>query len=246
MELAPLNIPEQRPLQDGGHAFPLALTPSKVPEGTSPASALAAWCGRNAGKLRGWASEHGAVLLRGCNVLGAQDLAKVTCALGCEAYAYLGGAAPRTELVPGIVFTSNESPPDQPIPFHHELAQAPTPPAYLLFHCEKASAVGGATPIIPSAEVAAFFEGKFPEFAGRVAELGVRYIRVMPEVTDCTSALGRSWKETYNVSTREEAEEAMLRQGTSFEWLPNGDCRTTTAVLPALRVDARTGRRVFF
>merc|ERR1719401_3134538 len=68
----------------------------------------------------------------------------------------------------------------------------------------------------------------------------------MPEVTDTTSAQGRSWKETYNAATRQEAEVAMRAQGTSFEWLPNGDCRTVTAALPALRTDSRTGRKVFF
>mmetsp|Transcript_154523 Transcript_154523/g.474911 ORF Transcript_154523/g.474911 Transcript_154523/m.474911 type:complete len:752 (+) Transcript_154523:159-2414(+) len=246
MELAPRAVPEQRPLEDGGHAFPLALSPTKRPAGVPPAQALAAWCGRHSEDLRGLALQHGAVLLRGCGILGAEDLAAVTRALGCEGYSYVGGAAPRTELVPGVVFTSNESPPDQPIPFHHELAQAPNPPAYLLFHCERASSAGGATPIIPSAEVASFFERRFPAFARRMEQLGVRYIRVMPETTDTDSALGRSWRETYNVATREEAEAAMRRQGTSFEWLPNGDCRTTTAVLPALRLDKRTGKRVFF
>merc|ERR1719291_1617428 len=38
----------------------------------------------------------------------------------------------------------------------------------------------------------------------------------------------------------------MRLQGTECEWLPNGDCRTITATLPALRIDARTGKRVFF
>ena len=38
----------------------------------------------------------------------------------------------------------------------------------------------------------------------------------------------------------------MLKQGTTCQWLPNGDCRTTTAVLPAIRRDARTGKQVFF
>lgn len=246
MELIAATIPEQRPLQDSGLAFPLALTPRTQVATAHPGDALAAWCGRHSAKLRNQALQHGAVLLRGCGIRGAEDFAAVTRALGCEGYEYVGGAAPRTELVPGVVFTSNESPPDQPIPFHHELAQAPNPPAYLLFHCEHAAASGGATPIIPSMEVAAFFEREFADFAKKVEALGVRYIRVMPEVTDATSALGRSWKETYNVSTREEAEAAMRKQGTSFEWLANGDCRTVTAALPALRVDARSGKRVFF
>ncbi|CAE7190995.1 unnamed protein product [Symbiodinium pilosum] len=142
--------------------------------------------------------------------------------MGCEGYDYVGGAAPRTEVVKGVVFTSNESPPDQPIPFHHELAQ------------------------LVDDEVADFFISHFPDFAKEVETKGVRYIRTMPEVTDPTSAQGRSWAESYAVTTREEAEEVMRKQGTTWEWLPGGDLKTTTAALPALRVDERTGRRVFF
>ena len=41
---------------------------------------------------------------------------------GYEELPYVGGAAPRTNVV-GRVFTANESPPDQKIPFHHEMAQ---------------------------------------------------------------------------------------------------------------------------
>jgi len=242
--LTQVSIPEQKELDDGSGVFPLALAPCAGT--TMTASQLGQWTKRHTAKLRELAMRHGAVLFRGCRVRGAQDFAAMSGSVDCEGYDYIGGAAPRTELVPGLVFTSNESPPDQPIPFHHELAQSPEPPSYILFHCETASAEGGATPIIHSEEVAKFFEAAYPEFAGKVAALGVRYIRVMPEVTDPTSAQGRSWKETYNVSTREEAEKAMRRQGTEYEWLPNGDCRTTTAILPALRVDGRTGKRVFF
>ncbi|CAJ1363771.1 unnamed protein product, partial [Effrenium voratum] len=242
MALVPGSIPEQRPLH--GHDFPLVLTPATG--ATACAQDLAAWCGRRSKELRRLLLQHGAVLFRNCGVSSAQDFAEVTRAMGCEGYDYVGGAAPRTEVVKGVVFTSNESPPDQPIPFHHELAQSPTPPSYILFCCDVECRQGGATPIIPSDEVADFFMQSFPDFAAEVQAKGVRYIRTMPEVTDPSSAQGRSWAETYAVTTREEAEEAMRKQGTSWEWLPNGDCRTTTSVLPALRVDERTGRHVFF
>jgi hypothetical protein len=33
------------------------------------------------------------------------------------------------------VHTTNESPPDQPIPFHHEMAQVPLYPKSVLFYC---------------------------------------------------------------------------------------------------------------
>lgn len=244
MDLQEVPIPGQRPLLSRLGIFPLGLSPPASRVGT--VTELAAWIGRNSGHIRGLLLQHGAVLLRDCGVTSAEDFALVTRSLGCEGYDYVGGAAPRTEIVPGVVFTSNESPPDQAIPFHHELAQSPTPPAYILFMCEQEPASGGATPIIPSEEVADFFLREHPECAKKIEALGVRYIRTTPEVTDPTSAQGRSWKETYAVSTKEEAEAVMRRQGTSWEWLSSGDCKTITTKLPALRTDSRTGKKVFF
>jgi len=239
-----ISIPEQRPLEDGSGMFPLAMGP-RDGQAISAKELEGAIRGR-AQDFRALAAKHGAVLLRGFDVNGPEDFAAISRSLNCGDYSYIGGAAPRTEIVPGLVFTSNESPPEEPIPFHHEMAQAPNPPNYILFYCEIESPQGGATPIIPSAEVANFFTARFPEFSTRVAEQGVRYIRVMPEVTDPTSAQGRSWKETYDVKTREEAEKVMGSQGTTCEWQANGDCRTITTVLPGLRADDRTGQQTFF
>ncbi|KAI3667210.1 hypothetical protein L6452_42259 [Arctium lappa] len=65
-----------------------------------------------------------AILFRGftSSVSSASDFNDVVEAFGFEELPYVGGAAPRTNVV-GRVFTSNESPPDQKIPFHHEMAQ---------------------------------------------------------------------------------------------------------------------------
>lgn len=52
----------------------------------------------------------------------ASDFNEFVEAFGFEELPYVGGAAPRTNIV-GRVFTANESPPDQKIPFHHEMAQ---------------------------------------------------------------------------------------------------------------------------
>ncbi|KAF9613599.1 hypothetical protein IFM89_009269 [Coptis chinensis] len=54
--------------------------------------------------------------------LGSSDFNQVVEAFGYEELPYVGGAAPRTNVI-GRVFTANESPPDQIIPFHHEMAQ---------------------------------------------------------------------------------------------------------------------------
>lgn len=66
--------------------------------------------------------ESGAVLFRGFPVNSAVEFNDVVEAFGFDELPYVGGAAPRTSVV-GRVFTANESPPDQKIPFHHEMAQ---------------------------------------------------------------------------------------------------------------------------
>ncbi len=48
------------------------------------------------------------------------------------------------------VYTANEAPPDQLIPFHHELAQVVNPPQYLFFYCDLPSETGGETALIDS------------------------------------------------------------------------------------------------
>ena len=62
---------------------------------------------------------------------------------------------------------------------------------------------------------------------------------------DNTSAIGRSWRSTFLCETKEDAENAMKKIGTAWEWLPNDELKTTTAVVPALKTDSRTGTSMF-
>ena len=45
------------------------------------------------------------------------------------------------------------------------------------------------------------------------------------------SALGWSWEVTYDAATKEEAEAAMHKQGTTYWWVLDGYSRTATAVV---------------
>ena len=90
-----------------------------------------------------------------------------------------------------------------------------------------------------------YLNGKYPDFITKIEELGVKYIKVAPEVDDPSSALGRSWKSMYGVSTKEEAEAAAAKQGSTLEWQDNGDCRVISAKLPAVRVSTN-GNKAFF
>ena len=106
-------------------------------------------------------------------------------------------------------------------------------------------AEGGSTPLIRSDMVYDFIKQKYPEFTAKIETEGVKYRKVCPEEDDPSSALGRSWKSTYRVQTREEAQIKAAEQGSTIEWLENGDCRIVTKALPAVRTSSN-GRKSFF
>ena len=118
---------------------------------------------------------------------------------------YVGGAAVRKLIVGNEqrfsnmqVLTTNESPPSEPIPFHHELAQTPAPPSHICFYCSINDAEGGSTPILRSDTVYEYLHQKYPQFTEKIEKLGVKYIKIAPEEDDPSSALGRSWKSMFH------------------------------------------------
>lgn len=111
------KVPEQRVVENE-IPFPLVLQPQLQSDSVSLVGAIA----RNKAWLESQLKRSGAILFRGFNVPTAADFDAVVKAFDYEELPYVGGAAPRSSVV-GRVFTSNESPPDQKIPFHHEMAQ---------------------------------------------------------------------------------------------------------------------------
>jgi len=226
-----------------GMAFPRVLTPAQ------PDADLAdtlSWLHQHQEDLRTQLLEAGAILLRGFPISGPQDFDQLVQAAGFLGMPYIGGAAPRTDVLKGRVLTTNESPPSEPIPFHHEMSQVPEPPAYLLFYCDIPSEEGGETPIVLSHRVYDRFRAISPEFADRLEDKGVRYVRVMPPEDDNASPIGRSWKSTFLTDNREGAEERMKELGMEWRWMDGDDLHTVTRPLPAIRIDPRTGRKTFY
>ena len=68
----------------------------------------------------------------------------------------------------------------------------------------------------------------------------------MPEEDDPSSAIGRSWKSTFLTDSKTVAEEKMRQLGTTWTWLEDGNLRTETATVPAIRVEPRSQRKTFF
>lgn len=128
------------------------------------------------------------------------------------------------------------------------MAQVPSFPAKVFFHCDTPAETGGETPILPSWEICSRLEAKHPEFIRKLEE-GVRYIRVLPEEDDPSSAIGRGWKSTYATTDRAEVEARLASLNYTGTWLPDGSLKTVSPVLPAVRQDVgegRSGRKVFF
>ena len=163
-----------------GREFPLILGPASSLTSFADQTAVTRWATEHREALLQACLAHGAVLLRGLPVAGAEGFGDICRALGLQPGSMEGSAAPR-KYVAEDVFTANESPPSEPIPFHHEMAQTSNPPAYIMFYCDTPAATGGETPIVLSDEVAAYVDAAHPEFAAALRNHGVRYHRTMPE-----------------------------------------------------------------
>lgn len=111
------SIPQQKTFD--GVPFPLVLSPT---DSSTSLQGLLDHIRSQKELLQSQRLKHGAILFRGFPINSPEDFNAIVEAFGFEELPYLGGAAPRTNVV-GRVFTANESPPHLFIPFHHEMAQ---------------------------------------------------------------------------------------------------------------------------
>jgi len=236
-------IEEQKKVD--GLDFPLVIKPHNS-QVTESKEKFNQWVADNTVELKATLIKHGAVLFRGFPLSCADDFEAMLNHTEFENMPYVGGAAPRSQVTASRIVTANESPASEKIPFHHEMAQVPTPPGYIFFYCQIASEEGGATSILHSAEICKKFFEIDHEFASSIEASGVSYKRVMPFETDKSSAIGRSWRDTFLVETKEQAEAAMSDVGMSWQWLEDGGVATKTKALPAIRVDLESNEKVFF
>ncbi len=173
---------------------------------------------------------HGAILFRGWDVNTPEKFSQIARSLG-KTDDYIRSdiscsAGPRIEITNGV-FTANEAPCDESIPMHHEMAQCLDPPKYVLFYCSVPAKRGGSTPIIKSSDVTREFKLRFPCCAKKLNEKKIRYVREFPKNTDMSSPLGKSWKDTFNVNSVEEATNYLSKNNMKAEWLSNDRLKTT-------------------
>ncbi|KAI8903334.1 hypothetical protein EDD86DRAFT_250433 [Gorgonomyces haynaldii] len=234
-EASAVAIPQQQHYPEDGSVFPMVMTPN------APKTAKEAveWAKRNQASLAQELKKQGAILFRGFQLKSAEDFSDFVEALGAEPLPYIGGAAPRYTVYKDV-HTTNESPPDQPIPFH-----LPSYPEHIFFFCHVAPTQGGETPLVRSDILYERVNKQAPEFTQKLESEGVVYTRIIPEEDDNTSAVGRGWKSTFNPD-KQTAIQVAKGLNVSLEWLPNGDVKTVSPVLPAVKIPHKLERKVWF
>jgi len=238
-----INISEQKHFEGVG-SFPFVFGAAK--DDTVTIYEAVDWVKYNKSLIESTLLKHGAILFRGFPTNDAAAFSDFVESFGFENLPYIGGAAPRKQVV-GNVFTANEAPPESQIPFHHEMAQTKNWPKKLFFYGDIAAKTGGETPILLSNEIYKLMLEHHRDFVEQLEQKGVKYTRYLPEENDETSAQGRGWKATYGVTTKAELEMKLKERNMDFEWLPNGEIKTVNAEpLPAIHTDVRTGKKVWF
>jgi hypothetical protein len=114
-----------RPAAPAGHGIALM-------ECAAAGLDLRTWWERNRGLLHDCRRQHGAVLIRGCHVGGAEVFYALMQALDSRAMTYVERSSPR-RLVYGSVYTSTEYPADQSIFPHNENSYAGVWPLHIAF-----------------------------------------------------------------------------------------------------------------
>lgn len=217
--------------------LPLILS---APRGAS----LAEWFRIHRDDVMHTVADKGAVIFRDFeDATTARDFSCAMRMLDLEPFQGTESAAPRTQVA-WNVYTANEAPASEVIPFHHEMAQCDAYPSHLAFFCETPALEGGSTPIVRSQDVAAHVLRRFPSVARELEERGIRYVRVLPAEDDPTSPIGRSWVASYggDVSTVE----ARLRaQGASWMWCADKTLRVVSPAKPVFGTNGR-GAKTFF
>jgi len=233
-------IPNQQ--NHGETTFPYAYV-CESPDATLEEAK--AWVNDHRDELLEQTTTHGAVFFRGFPTGTAEKFDEVVQMLSVENFPYkksLSNAVRtnRTERV----FSANEAPPEVTIFFHHEMAQTPLYPKWIMFYCELAAEEGGGSPICRSDVLYDRLAVECPEFIAACEAKGLKYSNVMPGSNDAASGMGRSWKDTLGVDTQ-AAEDRLRALNYSWEWQEDGCLRATTPALPAVK-EVSPGRKVFF
>ncbi|GJZ63755.1 clavaminate synthase-like protein [Tanacetum coccineum] len=231
-----VTLPEQKPY-DEDVVFPVVLSPTTNTNFIEAIKAQKPW-------LESLLNKRGVILFRGFPVTSPCEFNDVVEAFGFPEMVSVGGRALRSKVV-GRIYTANESPPEQPIPFHHEMCYVPDFPSKLFFFCEEEPESGGETPIVLSHIVYERMKEKHPDFVVKLEEHGLKYIIVTGDEDHASAMGGRGWKSSYMTNDKKIAEQRAANLGTKLEWMENG-VKVIKGPVQAIRFNKEIQRKIWF
>jgi len=237
-----VNIKEQKVFD--GLPFPLVLSPADDFKDKDP-QFWNDWVKKHLKVIESLLLKYGAILYRGFPFDTPKDFDEFSKAYGYNPYQNVQGLGVRAK-VDGNVYVGSDTTPDFVIPLHHELAHLKEYPLIVFFYCDIPAKEGGNTPIALSNVIFRKMSEREPDFVRRLEKEGLRYLRVAPDGTNLSIPYGRGWQSTFSASNEEEAERVAKAKGYDFEWQDDGSMKTITEILPAIRVDKRTGKTMWF
>ena len=163
-------------------------------EFSSP-STLRRWVSENKERFMSKLEETGAILFSDIPVKDAKEFDHFVSMFNLKVFTYKQSLSNAVRInKTDKVFTANEAPKEVEIYLHHELAQTPAYPKYILFFCTSASQVGGETPICRSDYLYSKILEQDPGLMKKFEDFGVIYNSIMPNGDDLNSGQGRSWQ----------------------------------------------------
>ena len=205
---------------------------------------LRKWLSREREALEAEWVQHGALRLRGFNVLGAEPFEQLALALEPDLKNDYLGTSPRNAKS-HFVFSASELPPVYPIAQHIEMSFLPSAPRKLFFHCTVAPAKNGETPTV---DYRAVWRDLPMVVREAFALKGVRNIRNYngpgsPKGMDLWKL--KRWDELFATTDRAVAERKAAEQGLRCEWL-EGDRLRLINEQAAIKPHPVTGEMVWF
>lgn len=214
---------------DPSRPLPLVVTPA---EGAS--RDLVALCGQRE-RIESLLVRYGAMLFRGFDVTSPQIFDAFISGVSSDALFYQERSSPRHSVYK-YIYTSTDHPRDKEIRQHSEQSYNKSFPRKIFFYCEKASPVGGATPLADARRI----YRRLPDQIVRTFEArNYRYSRCFWQV------MGTTWQTAFQTEEKARVEAYCADNDIHFEW-HDGDVLKTYQVRPVTAYHPVSGEPCWF
>lgn len=193
------------------------------------------WAEQNQQRVERLLQEHGAIIIRGLNIMSSGQFGKVITSLfDAPLMSYTYRSTPRTSLRSNV-YTATEYHSDEVIAQHNENAYSNKWPMRLGFFCLVPPTEGGETPITDSRTIYQMIDREVrEEFEAKK----IKYVRNYGDID-------LHWHQVFQTEDKVEVESYCRQNDIGFEWLEDNRLRTWQ-VNEATQQHPITGDKVWF